>query len=128
MAAGDLCTIEDIKNEDLLLAGVDTYDDAMGLKITQISTELLKKQKSDADPDDLKMCCVYGVLAWLEENKVTDYKGEVRSESEGDTSVSYNTRDSPLFQKQSYTEKYLIYRARVLPMVIPIKSTKPVGD
>lgn len=123
VVAGDnLCTLWDVKNEGLLSdETLYLYRKEMQSVIDKISREINKKKKGNADHDDLLNCGVFYVLNWMEDHKLIATSRDVSSESEGDESVSYVASDK-LRIRESYQDKYLRYRAAVLPVVLPGKA------
>jgi hypothetical protein len=129
MAEGDLCTFDDLVDEDF---NVDKYaeDQATKTRIERKITKLSMEIKSPPRPDNLtkdniyvNMCCVFGVLAWMEDQKLLEVSKDIQSVSELDTSVTYaNTSfsDAHLSNAQKY-EKYL-------KMITPGESNLECGS
>lgn len=69
----DLCTIAQVKTESAGRITGETLDTDIAYKITDLSEKILEIDSTlTSDDRTARMCCIYGVLGWLTNNK----KGE----------------------------------------------------
>ncbi len=126
MAENDLCTFEDLVDED---DRVEVYEDdtskmeKIAKKITKISA-LIKSPPRDPEltSDNIyaNMCCIYGVLAWMEKAKTfkeIETSKDVQSWTEGDRSRTYVKSTASTSQEAdlSYDELYQKYLTLLSP-------------
>lgn len=121
MAEGDLCTVDEVKEETLKLVGSTTYDTIIQSRITKYSADL----KYDIEQPDLtseninaKNCIIFRVCAFLVSKGVLqEMSRETLMETEGDESRQYNI---PMFgititKPTTYMAWYWYYYARLKP-------------
>lgn len=112
----NLCTVEDVVNEGHLTESqADLLSDSIEWKIEDLSEYLNSKKREDATEYDLKMCCVYGVLLWLENNTLIQSTQPVISKTEGDISVTYANPSAQKTYSHSYLDKYSEFYALITP-------------
>lgn len=113
-----LCSIDDVKNEGGLSS--DANDEQIAYKIDNLSEYLLSEKSPTATDYDLKMCCVYGVLAWLEAKKLIPTTRQAMSMTEGDTTQMFQQGgQTKNYVIVSNEENYFLYLAKILPLISP---------
>lgn len=99
----ELCTVDDVKNESLGRISDNSLDESIEYKIQDISEELSKLDPTlTRDDRDARMCCIYGVLAWLSSNQQINENKKVVSIKDGDVTVNYANDNSSSNENSDY--------------------------
>jgi hypothetical protein len=122
----DLCDLDDIISEGLIEG--TTLNETIANKISTLSDDI----RFDTDDETLtsanrnaKRACIFGVLAWLEKQKMITSSRQTVLEREGNTEIQYNTgaTETTQYRKSlSYIDEYYKYLYRLMPYT-PVGST-----
>jgi hypothetical protein len=112
----DLCTIEQVKTESAGRITDDSLDTEITYKITDLSEKILAIDSSlTTDDRTARMCCIYGVLGWLTNNKKISTNKEITSFKSGNFSVNY-TKTSTEKEQNSDCENYYKLLGELKPL------------
>ncbi len=112
MADGDLCTLQQVKQESAGRITDDTMDSDITYKITDLSEKLTEMDSTLTNSNrTARKCCIYGVLAWLVLNKKIKENKKISSFKSGNFSVNYTNsnidEDNESSDCKIYRELYL---------------------
>ena len=98
----DLCTIAQVKTESAGRITGETLDTDIAYKITDLSEKILEIDSTlTSDDRTARMCCIYGVLGWLTNNKKISTNREITSFKSGNFSVNYEKESNKTETKQN---------------------------
>ena len=93
----DLCTYDEIKIESLGRIKDDTLKDTINYKIRQLSQRIKDKahnQELTREDSDANMACIYGVLAWLVQNKQIKENKKISSIKDSNFSINFTNSNT----------------------------------
>lgn len=108
----DYCTVDDVKKEGKI--EIDSMDDSIEYKITDVSEFIDLKKKDVSEEYYLKKVCIFGVLMWLERQKLIASTKNAQSMSEGDLSMSVGLSKKSSYENESYSDWYYYYLSMIM--------------